>query len=75
MDRELKRVRNGRLLLIPASEDTLGHGTTFSAKFWKHEREKLLQAAPRSQWNLSTMIPPATITTRACDLVSTSRED
>jgi homoserine O-acetyltransferase len=30
MERELKRMKNARLFLIPASEDTLGHGTTFS---------------------------------------------
>ena len=33
MERELKRVKNGKLLLIPASEDTRGHGTTGMAKF------------------------------------------
>ena len=27
MERELKRVKNGRLYLIPASEETRGHGT------------------------------------------------
>ena len=35
MEREMKRVKNGRLFLIPASEDTRGHGTTGMAKFWK----------------------------------------
>lgn len=35
MDREIKRVRNGRYHLIPASADTAGHGTTGSAKWWK----------------------------------------
>src|SRR5262245_6705635 len=29
MERELKRVKNARLFLIAASEDTLGHGTVF----------------------------------------------
>jgi len=42
MDRELKRVKNGRLFLIPASEDTGGHGTTFMAKFWKQLVQDLL---------------------------------
>ena len=28
LDREIKRVKNGRVLLIPASEQTSGHGTT-----------------------------------------------
>src|SRR6185369_3476600 len=31
LDREIKRVRNGRVLLIPESPDTLGHGTTGQA--------------------------------------------
>ena len=47
MDREMKRVKNGRYFLIPSSEETAGHGTTAQAKFWKHELVKLLQNAPR----------------------------
>ena len=35
LDREIKRVKNGRVLLIPNSEETFGHGTTGRAKFWK----------------------------------------
>ena len=35
MERELKRVKNAKLYLIPPSEDTRGHGTTGMAKFWK----------------------------------------
>jgi homoserine O-acetyltransferase/O-succinyltransferase len=49
LDREIKRVKNGRVLLIPGSEDTAGHGTTARAKFWKQELEKVLQSAPRSR--------------------------
>jgi hypothetical protein len=30
----MKRVKNGRVLLIPASDQTAGHGTTFQARFW-----------------------------------------
>ena len=37
LDREIKRVKNGRILLIPGSESTAGHGTTGQAKFWKKE--------------------------------------
>ena len=48
LDREIKRVKNGRVLLIPGSEDTSGHGTTFRAKFWKKELTELLQSAPRT---------------------------
>ncbi len=47
LDREMKRVRNGRILLIPASENTAGHGTTARASFYKRELAELLQAAPR----------------------------
>ncbi len=47
MERELKRVKNGRLYLIPASADTRGHGTTGMAKFYKRQIEELLATAPR----------------------------
>ena len=48
LDREIKRVKNGRVLLIPASDQTAGHGTTFQARFWKKEVADVLQATPRS---------------------------
>jgi len=47
MVRELKRVKNGALYLIPASEDTRGHGTTGMAKFWNQQVQALLGTAPR----------------------------
>jgi homoserine O-acetyltransferase len=47
MDREMKRVKNGRVFLIPGSEDTSGHGTTGRARFWKDELARLLQSTPR----------------------------
>ncbi len=47
LDREIKRVKNGRVLLIPGSEETFGHGTTGRAKFWKKELAEVLQTAPR----------------------------
>src|SRR6516165_8260192 len=47
IERALKRVKNGRLYLIPASEDTRGHATTGMAKFWSQQLQQLLQAAPR----------------------------
>jgi len=37
MDRELRRVKNGRLYLKPASEDTRGHSIVGMAKFWKQQ--------------------------------------
>jgi homoserine O-acetyltransferase len=47
MDRELKRVTNGKLYLIPASDETRGHGTTGMAKFWKQQVQEWLETAPR----------------------------
>ncbi len=47
LERELKRVKRGRLLLIPASEQTAGHATAARAAFWKKELGELLQSAPR----------------------------
>jgi len=47
LDREIKRVKNGRVLLIPASDNTAGHGTTGMAKFYQRELGELLQSAPR----------------------------
>ena len=47
LEREIKRVKNGRALLIPGSESTAGHGTTAQAKFWAKELAQLLQNAPR----------------------------
>jgi homoserine O-acetyltransferase len=47
LERELKRVKNGRLLLIPASETTAGHGTTSSAKWYAKELKELLESTPK----------------------------
>jgi homoserine O-acetyltransferase len=46
-ERELKRIKNARLFLIPASEETRGHGTAAAAKFWKQQVQELLKTAPR----------------------------
>ena len=46
LDREIKRVKNGRVLVIPESEQTTGHGTTGNAKFYKQQLQELLQTAP-----------------------------
>jgi homoserine O-acetyltransferase/O-succinyltransferase len=48
MDRELRRVKNGKLYLIPASGETRGHGTTGMAKFWKQQVQEWLATVPRS---------------------------
>lgn len=47
MERELKRIKNAKLLLIPASKDTRGHGTTGMARFWASEVKAFLDGAPK----------------------------
>src|SRR5215510_11416193 len=49
LDREITRVKNGRVLLIPGSDETAGHGTTARARFWKQELGELLQSSPAIQ--------------------------
>ena len=46
-ERELPRIPGARQLLIAASADTRGHGTTAIAKFYKDALQQLLQTAPR----------------------------
>lgn len=46
-DAAMKRVKNGRLYLIPASTETRGHGTTANAKFYSEQLRQLLQTAPQ----------------------------
>ena len=41
-EREAKRLKNGRFVLIPASDQTHGHGTHTWAIFWKQYLEELL---------------------------------
>jgi homoserine O-acetyltransferase len=43
MEREIKRVKNGSLHLIPTSTETRGHATTSDAKLWKHLLPELLK--------------------------------
>jgi len=43
MEREIKRVKHGQYVLIPANDETRGHGTTSSAKWWKRYLVELLQ--------------------------------
>jgi homoserine O-acetyltransferase len=46
-EQALGSVKNARLLLIPASVDTRGHGTTAMAKLWKQQLLDFLAAVPR----------------------------
>lgn len=47
MEAALKRMPNARLLLIPASADTRGHGTTGMAKFYARELAAFLEGVPK----------------------------
>lgn len=46
-DAAIKRIKNARLYLIPASTETRGHLTTGNAKFYKEQLRKLLETAPQ----------------------------
>jgi homoserine O-acetyltransferase/O-succinyltransferase len=46
-DAALRRVRNGKLYLIPASTETRGHLTTGNAKFYTQQLRELLATAPQ----------------------------
>ncbi len=50
----MKKVKNGRLLVIPASEETRGHGTTGFAKFYAKDLAEFLEAVPRKASGGST---------------------
>lgn len=43
----LKRVKNGKLYLIPASSETRGHLTTAMARFYAQRLQELLSTAPQ----------------------------
>jgi homoserine O-acetyltransferase len=45
-EREIKKVARGKFVLIPASEETRGHGTHTWAKFWVGYLEELLKESP-----------------------------
>jgi homoserine O-acetyltransferase len=41
-ERAMARIPNARLLVIPASAETLGHGTTGNARFWAEDLRRFL---------------------------------
>ena len=43
----IKRIKNGKIHLIPASTETRGHLTTGNAKFYSEQIKELLQTAPQ----------------------------
>jgi homoserine O-acetyltransferase/O-succinyltransferase len=47
LEHEIKRVKRGRAVLVPLSEDTVGHGTHTKAIIWRHHLAEFLQALPR----------------------------
>jgi homoserine O-acetyltransferase len=47
VDAAMKGVKNGRIYLIPASEQTSGHSTTGNASFFKQQIQELLESAPQ----------------------------
>ncbi len=46
-EREIKRVKNGRFVLIPVSSQTHGHGTHTWAAVWQQYLKELLEASRR----------------------------
>ena len=44
LEREIKRVKKGQAIVIPASKETVGHGTHTKAAVWKEHLEKLMKA-------------------------------
>ena len=59
LQREIARVKNGRAMIIPASDATIGHSTTGNAKFWKQELEALLHSTPHGAPIIPAVSPPA----------------
>jgi homoserine O-acetyltransferase len=48
-EREIKRVKNGRFLLLPASEQTHGHGTHTWAAVWQQYLGELLERSGKGK--------------------------
>ncbi|MCD5994260.1 alpha/beta fold hydrolase [Pseudomonas sp. CDFA 602] len=49
LEASLREVKNAKLLLIPASPDTRGHGTTSMAKFYSKELEQFMQKTEKGR--------------------------
>lgn len=47
LEREIRRVKNGKALVIPMSRATVGHGTHTKASIWKQHLEALLRDSER----------------------------
>jgi homoserine O-acetyltransferase len=46
-EREITKVRHGRFVLLPASEQTRGHGTHTWAAIWQSYLDELLKTSAR----------------------------
>ncbi|HEY7328656.1 MAG TPA: alpha/beta fold hydrolase [Gemmataceae bacterium] len=47
LEREIKRVKKGHALVIPASKETVGHGTHTRAAVWKEHLDRLMKQTER----------------------------
>jgi homoserine O-acetyltransferase len=47
LEKEIKRVKRGRAVVVPVSAETVGHGTHTKAAVWKHFLELLLKETER----------------------------
>jgi homoserine O-acetyltransferase len=47
LEREIRRVKNGRALIIPMSGESIGHGTHTKAAVWKGHLEQFLKETER----------------------------
>lgn len=45
LEREIKRVKNGRAIVVPFGPDTIGHGTHTKASVWKQYLTELLNSS------------------------------
>ena len=46
-EREIKKVKNGRFVLLPTSDETRGHGTHSLPAIWGKYLEELLKESER----------------------------
>jgi homoserine O-acetyltransferase len=47
LEREIKRLKKGQAIVIPASTETVGHRTHTKAAVWKEHLEKLMKETKR----------------------------
>jgi homoserine O-acetyltransferase len=47
LEREIKRVKNGKAVVVPIGPETIGHGTHTKAAVWKQHLETLLKQTER----------------------------